>query len=276
MRDGRVSHVFNGSDTLVEWMGNVMITATGPPFTMSSWFNSASAGGSQTIISIFQDGNDWWTLRAAMNVGGDPVRYQTKGPGADLGLNTTTGATVGQWHHAAARSVTLSDHAVFIDGGSKATSTTTIAPSMPPGRVAIGHVGLASGSHFNGKLFWITIWTAALADEEISRLALGAPPWTIRPQSIAGLWALDEPGFPGRDSSRYGRHGAPFAGMPTGDIPQQVKDYNGDPTGYLRAINLGDPLAFPYGLAPAAPPGGHVHSKVNRIPLFSKLQGLTS
>jgi hypothetical protein len=168
--------------------------ATTLPVTMSCWFNgdSASAGGHMISIADSSASAAYLALIAAGDIGGDPIRaiHRNVSIGAAI---STTGYTVGQWHHACGVFATTTDRRAYIDGGSKGTNSTSISvPTMDRTGIAV-LARSAFDAKFPGALVDVCIWRAALSDYEVWRLSRGVPPSEIRKGSLVCWLPLIDP-----------------------------------------------------------------------------------
>lgn len=116
---------------------------------------------------------------------GDPIKYSLRAAGA--ALSTSTGFTADVWHHALCYSSSSTAHAVFIDGGSKATSITSNTFSASADRVAVGHAADSTPTnYFSGDIAEAAIWDVALSDAEVALLGAASGPSAMlfRPASL--------------------------------------------------------------------------------------------
>lgn len=158
---------------------------TAAPLTLACWFNTANLTASQVLIQVGDSAGsvDYFQLLAEGGVGGDPVRYVTRRSISDI-LDTSTGFSASTWHHACAVEISTTSRKVFIDAGSSATGTTSLAP-LSVDRTSLGRAGDSTpGSHYGGKLAEVAIWNVALTDAEVAILALGYSPLFVRPAAL--------------------------------------------------------------------------------------------
>lgn len=194
---------FDGS---LDKLSHATALITAAPFTLAGWFNSDSIIANQAIISLGDTGGfaNYFELLARGVQGGDPVALfaADTASGAST-VNTTTGFSATTWHHACGVLASSTDRRVFIDGGSKGTSTDDRSPSG----LDVTAIGVFSrqtdSSFFNGRLAEVAIWNVALSDAEVAILG-GSPvsPLLIRPDALIHYWPII-----GRDSSEIDRVG---------------------------------------------------------------------
>lgn len=167
---------------------------TGGPLTMACWFrgNPANSVG-QGLMTL--DGGAGasavYRLTYQSNVAGDPLRAQTLNGASSSFCDTSTGVTDNDWHHAAGAWSSTNQPRVWLNGGSKGSSATTLAfPS--PTVIRLGAWANAGSviQPLDGALAWPSIWNVELSDAEIAALAAGAHPLTIRPANIVAFWPL--------------------------------------------------------------------------------------
>ena len=164
---------------------------TAAPFTIGCWFYSDDATANQDIVCISDKdvADQKFSLLAAGNVGGDPIAF-----GADAGgfanALTSSGYTADTWHHACAVATSPTSRAVYIDGGSKGTNTTSRVPANLD-RISIARRGDSSPSnYFSGGVAEVGLWNVALSDAEVATLAQGFSPLFIQPDNLVGYWRL--------------------------------------------------------------------------------------
>lgn len=160
------------------------------PMSLGCWFNSDDAAAGQALISLSTAAanTNSLILYARGDVAGDPVQLNINDGAGDT-VNSTTGYSVNTWHHACGVIASATDRRVFIDGGSKATTTVSRSPTVD--RFSVGRFGgLASGSFMSGRIAEVALWNAALDDAEVAALGKGFCPLLIRPQSLVGYWPL--------------------------------------------------------------------------------------
>ena len=162
------------------------------PFTFVTWGQSDDVDDLGAVLSVGDKdvADQHWILALDGITGGDPVKFNATS-GTELNLFTTTGLTVNTWHHAAAVEASATDHRVFIDGGSKATSTSSKAPSGAD-RVSIGRRASSAGlQDSSGKIGQAAIYDVALTDNDNASLGAGADPRRYRLDDLVALWPIN-------------------------------------------------------------------------------------
>ena len=164
---------------------------TAAPFTMACWFLSDSATQFQSLIAIGDSaGSDRFVLAAAGNTGGDPVQLGVVAGAGSTNTNTTTGYSTGVWHHACASIASSTSRSVYIDGGSKVTTTASRVPSVNATHVGVRVSAGTPGLPHDGRIAHVAIWDVALTDDEVASLAKGISPLLVRPASLIRYWPL--------------------------------------------------------------------------------------
>jgi hypothetical protein len=185
-----MARLFNDAASEILSVDQAAITAA--PFTFCAWGYSDDATAAQCVISVGDKDttNTRWALKFSGNAANDPVRFDVRGGGSQTEFATTTGYSVNTWHHVAAVEASATDHRVFIDGGSKGTSTTSVSPAGAD-RTSIGRLADGTGGQFfSGRIAHVAIWNVALTDDEILALARRLHPVRIRPGSLVGYWPV--------------------------------------------------------------------------------------
>jgi len=186
-----MAYEFSAASSQYLQVGSAVVTST--PLTMACWFNCDSADLSCCLVSVTNSGNAGNLTRFALfargNVAGDPVTAIASNTFSNGIADTTAGYIVGKWHHGCAVFTSTTSRSVYIDGGSSATNTTSITPTLLD-RTNIGvqflqNAGGTSGINFaDGLIAEVGIWNAALTQPEIASLAKGMTCDKIRPQSL--------------------------------------------------------------------------------------------
>jgi len=119
---------------------------------------------------------------------GDPLEVQVN---AAFVLRTTTGFSANQYHHEMAAFDTSTLRHVYIDGGSKASDSTTAAFSGF-NRTGIGRSGDSTPFEPTASVGFAygVAWTPGLTDEEILAIGKGEWPFNVRPHRIIDYWPL--------------------------------------------------------------------------------------
>jgi len=184
-----MSRSFNGSNQYFT-QSSFLITAY--PFSISLWAKSNSNSALQSPFSCADNGSS--SLKIIIfhrgDVAGDPIEFYVQN-GVTTFAQTTAGYTPGQWHHICAVGESSTSRAVYLDGGNKGTSTTSVSPYGGHNVTTIGVNGQSSYPHkFNGDIAEVAVWNAALTDADALSLAKGFSPLFIRPESLQTYWPL--------------------------------------------------------------------------------------
>lgn len=171
-------------------LGSAGFTISTTPFTMACWFNTDNNAAAQVLMEIYQEGDDAAALWARGDLVGDPVAVSVWDQSALAAgrADSTSGYTVGAWHHACGVCVDNIDRRAYIDGGSKGTNAAdrTVANMNA---IAIGgdRRPAVDGNFLSGMIALPCAWKCVLSDTQIARLPY-VPPWTIEPWAFVALW----------------------------------------------------------------------------------------
>lgn len=158
---------------------------TAAPFTMACWFNSNDAASVYALMGVGDLSvlDNYFLLGLNGTVAPDPVQVVAADGSVGVG-STTTGFTAGTRHHAAAVITSPTSRAVFIDGGSKGTDTTSITPTGID-NTKIGRIPRSGNfNYLDGSIAEAAIWNVALTDGEVAILGLGYSALLVRPASL--------------------------------------------------------------------------------------------
>lgn len=172
---------------------------TAYPVTMAAWFRSDVASSIRTIIAITDaaTAQGGIQLLLAANLVGDPISANVNGINAAI---STTGITVGTWHHACGIWASATDRRAFIDGGSKGTNTNNATFPIGTDSTDVGaRLQSTIIAFFNGRIAEAAIWSVALTDDEVAQLSRGVSPLRIQSQSLVAYWPLYGNGSPEPD-----------------------------------------------------------------------------
>lgn len=184
-----MARLFN--DAAKDQLETTTVPVSAAPFTMACFFRSDDITIAQDLMAISTAGtsDEKFRLIAGGNAAGDPVRANARTTTSGT-ADTTTGYSANTWHHAAAVFASTTSRTAYIDGGSKGTDTTSLAPSgMTRFNIGAYHNAVETG-HLSGDVCEAGIWNVALTDAEILSLAQGMSPRFIRPGSLVGYWRL--------------------------------------------------------------------------------------
>ena len=197
---------FDGTDDKLD-VAAVPVSAS--PITLAAWFESDSATAVQVLVAIGDTAtnDEELALVASGDLAGDPIVLSDRSGAGTTTVASTTGYTVGRWHHACGIKRNANDRSAYIDGGSRGNDVSNQPDASGLDTIRIGvRARLTQSLWFNGRIAEVAIWNVALNDEEISQLAGGALPKDVRPESLVGYWALCGRQSPEPDTSRNTNH----------------------------------------------------------------------
>lgn len=167
---------FNGTSARIH-ISSAVVSAT--PYTMACWFRTTNMTQVSALISLTSSTTQYSTLFFRGDVAGDPVDILIESGSGQNTARSTTGCTSGQWHHACGVFTSSTSRTVYLDGGSSATNTNSVTPSVD--RTEVG--AWQSSFWFNGDIAEVGIWNIDLTAAEVASLAKGVSPALIRPQN---------------------------------------------------------------------------------------------
>lgn len=153
------------------------------PFSYSLWINTSdSTDAYRTIFSEGNTGDATPSFHIQIteddDVGcttDDSIKvFMNDDAGTNVSICSTTNYADGAWHHIALVSSASNNHELFIDGASIDTDTTNLG-STTFDAAAIGALRQTSYSqYFNGQIDDVRVYSRALSDAEVAKLAAGS------------------------------------------------------------------------------------------------------
>ncbi|MEK6984155.1 MAG: LamG-like jellyroll fold domain-containing protein, partial [Nanoarchaeota archaeon] len=162
---------FDGSDDRVQVDSGTILKTT--PLSICAQFKNNGGAGAQTIFSIADvdsTGNhfDFTIVPSDSN----KVYAEVKDASTSTTAKTSTGYTVGMWHHACVVFISSTERRAYIDGGSEGIDTTSITPTAAA--LDNTNIGVLRRStsifYFNGSIDEVAIWNRSLSSAEIMNL----------------------------------------------------------------------------------------------------------
>ena len=158
---------------------------TAYPYTIAAWvYDDGTSTAFPFLVGCSTSGTTVSTTRIQMLL-------DNTGKVATDGATTTAARTTNTWFHACCVETSATGHAVFLNGGSKGTGTTSITFPTGMNRTSINAWNAGASVGIAGNMAHVAIWKVALADAEVLELAAGILPTRIRPQSLISYWACN-------------------------------------------------------------------------------------
>lgn len=158
---------------------------TAVPLTLCVWVNPTAIGNFMDIMAITRTSGDNNRHGIQMSTTGQAQAASVEAVTAGVATLTSPTIAAGAWSLVCGVFRSTTSRTVFLNGAAnQASNTTAIAPSSGQ-RSYVGR-GRASttNNEFNGILGVAMFWDTDLADVEITALAGGAHPRTVRPLNL--------------------------------------------------------------------------------------------
>ena len=165
---------------------------TAVPFTFANWFLAASTTAFMNLIIVSDTvGNAYFNYGLATLTAGT-VHAGTN----DNNAETTTTYSVNTWNHACGVYNGVASRSAFLNGGGKATNTTSSTPSG----LNLTELGgfINTYGMLNGRMTHACIWDRALSDTEVWLLYEPKTRWDLYYQPGRKTYSIGAPAAGGR------------------------------------------------------------------------------
>ncbi len=160
------------------------------PFTLACWFQSFQDTTFGCLMTVVESAvtNKYHEVIIRGDLAGDPISIISRNT-TSRENTTTTGYTLGGWHHACGVFRDANFRTVYIDGGSSAVGTGGAALGAAT-RINFGALNRSSGpiQFHNGLIHAPSVWNRALSDEEVWRLYDPSSRWDLWHQRSTKLY----------------------------------------------------------------------------------------
>lgn len=161
-------------------------------FTQSIWFRSADVvTGVQILCGIVNQAGADNIAHMGIVASNLATSCSTDGV-ASGGATVAVTLTNNTWYHGCYTSTSTTSRATYLNGGNKATDTTSIAAPTGATRVNLGAFRPAVDLYpLNGVIALGAFWSSALGDEEVAGLGAGRSALCVGRGALVFLCALD-------------------------------------------------------------------------------------
>lgn len=169
-------------------------------FTWAAWFKLETVDGvlDQDILWSGDGdvGQDDGYHRLQYEGGNNDLKFNFRNGTTNFAI-TTTGFTLGEWHHCLAFRSSSTNAEVFLngdEGGSGQNTTSVTGTNARTNRFSIGMARDATPTDpNNGQIAHVAVWNIALTNaEDRAALAAGLPPWMIHPEALIRYFPLND------------------------------------------------------------------------------------
>lgn len=185
-----MARTFNGSSQSLEVTSAIV---SGAPLTLACWVRPDNITAAGTCISVSRTASiGYFSLSLRGDKAGDPVEAIADDGVVTGAAATTTGYSAGAWQHVCAVFTSSTARAVYLNGASKGTNTTSATPASLASTM-IGGVWYTATKLQNlaGRIADAAAWNVALSDAEVEAMALGLRTADqIRPSALLAHWPL--------------------------------------------------------------------------------------
>lgn len=154
------------------------------PFTLACWARPVTLTATQTALSLGHATLSRYVALGYLSTG--KAFCESFGATTNSLAESTGSISANSLNHIAVVSTGIASRAVYLNGTAGSTQTTSIGAITGVTRTTIGSLFQtgARSSYFNGQVGDAAMWTVALGATEITALAKGADPRTVRPGSL--------------------------------------------------------------------------------------------
>lgn len=172
-----MSRDFNGSSQFAY----LASAPAASPLTLAAWVRPDSVSGlSKTIVAVCGAASHYQLLGLSVGLG---KWYCASRQGAtEYYAAGTTAVATGGWVHVAAVFASSTSRAIFVNGASEGSNSTSVSPTLTSTSVAArtdGAVPGGSPSYFDGQIAHAAVWPIALTSGQVASLAAGQSPLTV-------------------------------------------------------------------------------------------------
>ena len=150
--------------------------AASRPFSIACWFYPTDITQDALLARIVVGANSLDLVARSNATHGNSVMGNTNS--IVQFVKSTTGYSVNTWNHALYTCASATDHAAYLNGGNKGTSTSNFGSGSTSTLTINGVTSVTC------RIAELAFWDVQLSDEEAAALASGASPALIRRQSL--------------------------------------------------------------------------------------------
>lgn len=185
-----MARIFNGTS---HYLRVAPAVRNALPITLSAWVKpDRSATGLFCAVSQSDEATaNSYSSNSVYGLDGTVFARCRMGSGTNFDATTTDVAPTNTWVHIAAVFVSDISRTVYLNGGSKVTTTTDAGTfTANYDSLTIGALRRTTvADYFKGKIHSASVWGSALTDAQIAQLALGADPTVVDSANLLGNWS---------------------------------------------------------------------------------------
>lgn len=185
--------------------GYISLSTSASPQTIVAWaYPTVTNGVGRSVVAVGGANQHYNILGLSTGLG----RWYcaSRAAGSENYVASLTPPALNQWTHLAATFASSTSRVIWINGAAEGTNTTSTVPTLTNIGIGVRADGAfpnaTAPSWFDGQLFWVAVYSAALTRAEIAQLSGGGDPRAavsplrVRPDRLVLFFPATIPGIP--------------------------------------------------------------------------------
>jgi len=152
-----------------EYLQSSITAISAYPYTISTWFYRDGTGTTDYVISLSSTVNSARRINLQVNAS-DNLTFDARQNGSTVSFSGTTTVGSGSWNYITLLSRSSTDHEIYLNGVSEATSSTDLSTLLSNDRFLVSRWALGLGSYADGKIAYPVVFARTLSVDEIKQI----------------------------------------------------------------------------------------------------------